>query len=137
MLRHQLGKMAVELVMPLRNILQLHEPSRTATACIVLSQMMHLSPAFCKALVPQFWQLGNGLGSFFGLRQMVNLGYNSRKVCSLHEIVELVLEQFHYHAGKPALLVIKRYVPLFCPPVQPRRVAPGAAHMRGTQLVLL
>lgn len=114
-----LAPAAVPLVAALRDILQLREPTSATMACTVLTQMCAVNRPFCQAVIPHFWQLGGSLALFYGMHEAVDFGYTSRKVCSMHEVVDEVLCRLFEGAGQggAALRAIQRHVPLFCPAV--------------------
>ena len=103
------------LVPPLRVVLQRHEPTSVASVCLVLAQMLRSSPrCFAVALVPHFWQPAQGLGLFYTDHRELSLGYNSGRVCTVHECVDSVLQLLVDGAGDAAAKVVQRSIPVFC-----------------------
>jgi hypothetical protein len=116
-----LGEVAT-LAAVLRDVLSIREPTRAVAVCIVLAQMLSVCPGFGTALIPHFWQLGTNLNVFYRLHRRVDLGYNSRKTCSLHECVEVVLQLMLRDCGLSGLQTIRRFVPLFSASAECKRV---------------
>ena len=112
-----LAPMIVRVVPPLRKVLETREPMRVAAACVVLSHMLAQQGVGLQ-LTRHFWQFGQTLHLCMSKNVCVNLGYNSRVTVSLADMVSHVLDQFHASCGEPALVVLRRYTPLYTPPLK-------------------
>ena len=116
MARHaasMLPSLVTQLALRMRDVLKLREPTRVAAVCLVLAQMLQVSPAFGKALVPEFKHLARSLSLFYNEHAVVDFGYNSRRQCSLHDCVDMVLQLLCASGGLRAGALIKRSIPLF------------------------
>jgi len=118
-LREALAPLVPALVPPLRQLLATREPTCMASACLVLSDMLHHGgPAFCTALVPHFWQFGQCLNLLLSNAAIhVSAGYNSRTRICVAKLVHHMLAQIQEGGGAKAGQLLQRYTPLYSPPV--------------------
>ena len=110
----QLHMLVPELVPALAPVLRRREPTTATKACLVLAQMLRGDARCCKALLPHLPQLGPSLKLMYSVHADVDLGYNSRRVTTVHDCVDLVLQLLVAGAGKRAEAAAKRHVPTFC-----------------------